>query len=94
LELLREFFDDCIISNRTEREWPPKSPDLNPLDFWFWGRIEAEMGKTPPVTLTELRRMVENAEAALPEEEIRWAAQAVKCRAHSCFEADRGHFEY
>ena len=21
------------------RKWPPKSPDLTPLDFWFWNHV-------------------------------------------------------
>ena len=30
-------FDGRVISNKMTHFWPPCSPDLSPLDFWFWG---------------------------------------------------------
>ncbi|GFV78559.1 hypothetical protein TNCV_1888651 [Trichonephila clavipes] len=26
-----------IISKRCKFTWPPRSPDLTPVDFWLWG---------------------------------------------------------
>ena len=37
LDFLREKFHGRILSNLTDRIWPPYSPDLNPLDYFFWG---------------------------------------------------------
>ena len=27
--------------------WPPRSPDLNPLDFYLWGHLKALVYATP-----------------------------------------------
>ncbi|GBO16290.1 hypothetical protein AVEN_146960-1 [Araneus ventricosus] len=27
--------------------WPPRSPDLNPLDFFFWGHMKSSVYETP-----------------------------------------------
>ena len=37
LKFLDEKFGGCVISNKTDTPWPPNSPDLYPLDFFFWG---------------------------------------------------------
>ena len=33
VEFLQGLFGNCLISLRTEHEWVPHNPDLNPLDF-------------------------------------------------------------
>lgn len=34
--------------------WPPRSPDLNPLDFFFWGHLKSLVYQTPVDTLEDL----------------------------------------
>ncbi len=34
---LKEHAHDCVDKDT----WPPNSPDLNPLDYFFWGVLEA-----------------------------------------------------
>jgi len=34
-------FPDHWIARRGPVEWPPRSPDLNPLDFYLWGHLKA-----------------------------------------------------
>ena len=36
LEWLNEKFVDRIISRKSFNHWPACSPDLNPLDYYFW----------------------------------------------------------
>ena len=43
LDFLSEKFPDRVISRRTETPWPACSPDLSPLDFWFWGDMEQKI---------------------------------------------------
>ena len=35
LEWLQETFDRKLIALKSDTEWPPHSPDLNPLDFFL-----------------------------------------------------------
>jgi hypothetical protein len=36
MQFLEEKFQSRVISRKAEFEWPARSPDLNPLDYWFW----------------------------------------------------------
>jgi hypothetical protein len=38
--LLESYFDDRIISLGFPHEWPPRSPDLTPCDFYLWGTVQ------------------------------------------------------
>lgn len=40
LNAVRLMFENRLISSRTEVEWPPRSPDLTPCDFFLWGYIK------------------------------------------------------
>ena len=48
-----------LISLNTDHEWSPHSPDLNPLDFWFWGDAKNVVYANKPVTLAQLKENVE-----------------------------------
>ena len=37
LNLLRPIFENRIISKRGDVNWPPRSCDLTPLDYFLWG---------------------------------------------------------
>ena len=39
LDVLRPVFEDRIISRRAEVVWLPRSCDLTPLDYYFWGAV-------------------------------------------------------
>ncbi|GBL81877.1 hypothetical protein AVEN_50479-1 [Araneus ventricosus] len=46
-------------------EWPPRSPDLNPLDFFLWGYIKQRVYATPPTILQEFRNRITDACASV-----------------------------
>ena len=41
-------------------EFPPRSPDLTPLDFYLWGTLKNTVYATEPQTLEELREKIEH----------------------------------
>ncbi|UYV66487.1 hypothetical protein LAZ67_4001851 [Cordylochernes scorpioides] len=36
-------------------QWPPRSPDLTPCDFWQWGYIKSRVYRCRPTTLAMLK---------------------------------------
>ena len=56
---LRTLFGNRIWSLQAELEWSPHSPDLAPLDFFFWGAAKAEVYKENPRSLRQLKQTVE-----------------------------------
>ena len=94
LNFLLDKFRGRVISRRSEHFWPPYSPDLNPLDFFVWGYLEAQVKRIKLATMEELRAVVEDVASTVPEEMIRDAAKNVIKRCKACIEASGGHFEY
>ncbi|CAH2016536.1 unnamed protein product [Acanthoscelides obtectus] len=41
-------------------EWPPRSPDLSPLDFFMWGHLKSKIYATQPTSLEDLRQRIVN----------------------------------
>jgi hypothetical protein len=77
-------------------EWPPNSPDLNPLDFHVWGNMLQLYEKhTPrPKNVTELKAVLEGIWDNLPEQSIQRAVLAFRKRLQACVGADGGHLEH
>ena len=93
MEKLRGIFGNRIISQKAEIEWPAKSPDLNPLDFAFWGMAMKEVWEQKPETIPELVSVVENFFESLSEEIVRKSVGNIMKRAELCVKNKGGHFE-
>jgi hypothetical protein len=54
-ELLREKFPVRIISRNGDQNWPPRSCDLTPCDFFLWGFVKFCVYANKPQTIPELK---------------------------------------
>ncbi|CAK1602342.1 unnamed protein product [Parnassius mnemosyne] len=75
--------------------WPPRSPDLNPLDFFYWGCLKNRVYSKPIVTLEELRRNITQAADYINSR--RYARQIKRSflrRCHACINAGGKQFEH
>ncbi|GBM08385.1 hypothetical protein AVEN_108380-1 [Araneus ventricosus] len=52
------FGNDRIISHHFPTAWSPRSPDLNPCDFWLWGYLKDVVYGGPNANLTELKNRI------------------------------------
>lgn len=91
---LTDTFQDRWIGNRGPMLWPPRSPDLTPLDFYLWGRIKALVYGTPIANLNCLRQHMVEAFNILDANEIRSATQSVGQRIVHCLVENVGHIEH
>ena len=39
-------------------EWPARSPDITPLDFFLWGHLKTVVYADPPVNLADLKNKI------------------------------------
>ena len=60
-ELLREKFGDSIILRNCDIEWPPRSCDLTPLDYFLWGHLKSLVFSNKPDPLQALKVNIERA---------------------------------
>ena len=94
LAFLKQYFPGRLISNRTEFQWPPRSPDLSPLDFWSWGHLRNSVYANPrPRTTAELKTKLLKCYEEIPRFMFRHAVLSAQKRAHLCLEAKGKHFE-
>jgi hypothetical protein len=81
-------------SARRSVEYPPRSPDLTPLDFYLWSDLENTVCIKQPRTLQDLRHKVEVASVAITPATMRGVYNSVACYHQQCTEAGGGHFEH
>lgn len=94
LEFLQSKFGGRVISNKTDTLWPPNSPDLNPLDFFFWGHSMNHVFRTKPSSIEELKSIVnEFAENMDPDLIVR-ACESARFRFEKLQQEQGGHFEH
>ena len=55
MESLREKFPGRVISRNGDRNWPPRSSDLSPCDFFLWGFVKSRVYAYKPQTIPELK---------------------------------------
>ena len=91
---------DFIAGNFTEfigkEEWPPNSPDLNPLDYHVWGAL-LERYRTfhpKPKNTDELKKALQLLWDQLPQESINKAVLSFTKRLRACVQARGGQFEH
>jgi len=92
--LLIQMFGDRYISNNGPYLWPPRSPDITPLDFFLWGYIKNKVFKTTPTSKDDCQFKVRQAIDQLSPEQIRRATKnEVERRVLKCLECRGMHFQ-
>lgn len=91
---LDDEFPDRWIGRRGSIEWPPRSPDLSPLDFFLWGHLKSKVYETPPADLAELRQRIIEECAKITPEMLANVRSGFEMRLYHC-QAAMGHqFEH
>ena len=90
---LNEHFPQRWIGRRGAIEWPPRSPDMTPPDFFVWGVIKDKVYGSRPRNLDELRTAITNAFLEIPNHMIESACRSVLERWEACIDANGSQFE-
>ncbi len=73
--------------------WPPSSPDLNPLDYFWWGMIKQKVNESPHPNLESLKAKIVSEWAAYPARDIIKACTSFRKRIEAVIAADGLHIE-
>ena len=57
---MAQIFWHEIIALHRPTEWPSRSPDLTPYDFFLWGYMKSEVYATPPLDMADLVQEINN----------------------------------
>ncbi|GFU80754.1 uncharacterized protein TNCV_514811 [Trichonephila clavipes] len=86
IDLLKDTFGDCLISRFGPVNWPPRSCDLTPLDYFLWGYVKSLVYADKPQTLDVLedniRRVIADIRPQMLEKVIEnWTSRLDSIRA-------------
>lgn len=94
-EFLNQHYSNRWIGRRGTQSWPPRSPDLNSLDFFLWGHLKTLVYSIPINTEEELRNRIivcfdniRNTPGIFQR-----VRDSMRRRAEACILAGGGHFQ-
>lgn len=94
-EYLNEEYPERWIGRSGTISWPARSPDLNPIDFFYWGAVKEQVYAKPIANVAELRqRIAEAAEYVNSRSFARQITRSFLRRCRSCIEAEGKQFEH
>ncbi|GFT88942.1 histone-lysine N-methyltransferase SETMAR [Trichonephila clavipes] len=87
IDLLKDTFGDRLISHFGPVNWPPRSCDLTPLDYFLWGYVKSLVYADKPQTLDHLedniRRVIADIRPQMLEKVIEnWTSRLDYIRAN------------
>lgn len=92
--LLTEVFNNKVIANRGRVNWPARSPDITPLDFYLWGYVKNEVYEfEPPATIEQLEDRVRDVLNNINRNTLRKVTRTVFKKCEKCINKNGRHFE-
>lgn len=76
--------------------WPPRSPDLNSLDYFLWGHLKTLVYSTPVQTEEELRNRITDSCNIIRNTPgiFQLVRESMRRRVEACILAGGGHFQH
>jgi hypothetical protein len=92
-EFLDQQFGEQWIGRSGPIQWPARSPDLTPLDYWMWGYLKNMVYQNQASSLVELKALITQHVTAIQADMRRRAITAFRNRLKMLIEADGDAFE-
>lgn len=92
-DYLDEVFPERWIGRRGAIEWPPRSPDLTPLDYFFWGYLKDRVYQTKLTSIDELKQRIQYEIDNMNPDIIQRSVDNFYQRLAYCQEVEGKHFE-
>lgn len=88
-----ELFANKVISRRGTIEWPPRSPDLSPLDYYLWGYLKSVVYENKPTTLMALKQNITTEMAAISRATCQGVINNLRSRFEECLQREGRHLD-
>ncbi|KZC11446.1 hypothetical protein WN55_02620, partial [Dufourea novaeangliae] len=93
-DALNELYPNKWIRRGGLVSWPPRPPDLTPLDFFLWEALKNAIYQNVPTTPENMKQRIIAASTRISSETIRHTRNAAIQRLQLCFDANGHHFEH
>lgn len=90
---LNQRFGSNWIGTNGPVKWPPRSPCLNPLDYFLWGHLKDSIYYSPVNSVDELIRRIDNTIHNIPSQVVQNAVDDIKRRVRLCLQQRGRQFE-
>lgn len=87
-------FPEKWIGRNGPVSWPPRSPDITPLDFFIWGFLKEIVYASPVNSREELIGRIQNACEELRNRNLAAAVGSVRRRCELCVQQNGSYFEH
>ncbi len=86
----------CVIGHTGYIDWPPRSPDLTCMDFYFWGIVKDSVYAQKLINLGQLRCYIEEAfeDIELQYAHCKRVIESTPERLQNCINVEGFHFEH
>jgi hypothetical protein len=89
-DVLNNTYQDRWIGRGGHTAWPPRSPDLNPLNFYLWGHLKTLVSAAPvdnEVALVDACQTIRNYPGSFERMQ-----RTMMRRVEACIESHGGHY--
>lgn len=93
IDYLQRRFGENVISTNGPVRWPPRSPDLTPLDFFVWGHLKNIVYATAVTTREDLELRVRRAINSITAQQLANVLRETAMRVQKCIDVNGQHFE-
>ena len=90
-ELLRENFRGPVISRNGDQNWPPRSCDLTPCEFFLWGFVKSRVYANKPQIIPELKVEIRRVVCEIEPQLCGNVIESFVKRARVCQQSRGGH---
>jgi hypothetical protein len=92
-DILNLQFPNRWIGRGGPTAWPPRSPDLNPIDFWVWGYLKNAVYSTVPTNEDDVVVRIYGALADITNATFNSVKNNFIRRLQACIQQNGEHFE-
>jgi hypothetical protein len=93
-QILDRRYPNSWIRQGEPVNWPARSPDLTPLDYFLWGHLKNYIYREPVNNLEELNDRIHEALTSVTPNMLRMARENLIKRARLRLHMEDGHFEH
>ena len=90
---LDRHFNGRWLGRAGPHEWPARSPDLTPCDFFLWGYVKEEVYKSNPQNLDQLENAIRVVISDIPRDLLHKTCESVRERLVKLRRNAGAHFE-
>ncbi len=91
---VQKFLSTSLLTSGLQTSRPPSSPDLNPLDYFWWSIIESKVNKTPHQNLESLKDTIKKEWNMYPAAGIKKACASFPKRIEAVIKAKGSWIEH